>query len=196
MALMGTRTSGYRTYTQYDLAKNDNKEFETSFNWDIEFIKKPTGVYLPPDLLIKLRLLNVQPPQFSLSPPLEAQVGGGYSVYQPGQNDYSHGQFTATCQDFIDQSIEYAFRELAYEYDRPKDRTSKPKAELLWDADIFQLDSQDRPVKVYRCRDCLLSGFDKADQMDTSKTPGGIVTLSWQCQMFWIEQLNVLPVTM
>lgn len=193
MALMGTRSSGYRTYMTYENAKNDNKEVETSFNWDINFIKKPTGVYLPPDLVIKLRILSVEPPTFSMGGVQPVQIGGGWVSLMPAQNDYTSGSFGLQVQDFIDQSVEYAFRELAYEYDRPKDRTAKPKSELLWDVDIFQLDSQDRPIKKYILRDALLSGFTKADAMDTSKTPGGMVQLQWAAGIWWIEQMNLSP---
>lgn len=191
MALMGSRSSGYRNWLNYNNVKGDNKEVETSFNWELVFTKKPTGIYLPPDMIMNTRLLQVTPPALAAGGLSPVAVGGGYQVYQPMLNDYNNGIFDATYQDFIDQSIEYAFRELVYEYDRPIDRTSKPKAECLWDAELYQLDSQDRPVKKYVMKDCLLETFNKTDTMDYSKTPGGQVTISWHAYIWWIEQMNV-----
>jgi len=192
MAVLGNRTTGFRDYRTYELAKQNNAEVETSFNWDLRFITKPTGVYLPPDVTLLVRSKSCTPPSAGVTnTPVEAEVGGGYKVRQPGMNEYTDGTFTLDVQDFIDQSVEYAFRNLLYEYDRPLDRTSKPKAECLWDADLYQLDSQDRPVKVYHMLDCLLTVMDKTDTMNSAKAQGGAITLTWTAQLYYIEQLNL-----
>lgn len=190
MALMGVRSSGYRTYETYENAKNNNREIELSFNWELRFTKKPTGVYFPPDLILNIRLQSVEPPKLP-SPTVTPVEVNGWKVLTYGKADYSGLEFSGEYQDFIDQSIEYCFREITYETDRPLDHTQKPKEELLWDADLFQLDTQDRPLKVYKMRDCLLSNFSKTDQMDHDKTPGGKVSLGWTAGITTVEQLNI-----
>lgn len=191
MALVGERSSGYRTYETYENAKNDNAEVEQSFNWELRWDTKPTGVYIPPDITLAIRLQSVTPPQLQATPLQEIEVNG-WKTQQFGLNDsYSGGTFSGEYQDYIDQSIEYCFREMVYESDRPEDHTQRPKAELIWSGRLFQLDSQDRPIKVYNMRDCLLSEYNKTEQYDHTKTAGGKITIGWTFGLCTVQQLNI-----
>lgn len=185
----GLRPSGYRGYINYDEIKSNNKEVTTSFHWELRFTKKPLGVYFPPDRIMAIRLKEVTPPPLTFGGLNEVELHG-WKLKQPGLNDYS-GDFSGVYQDFVDQSIEYAFRELVYETDRPLDHTARPKADLLWDAELFQLNTQDYPVKKWVILDALLSGFEPTNTMDGTRTVGGTTNITWTAQMVYQVQMNI-----
>lgn len=189
MAQEGLRTSGYRDYVNYNLAKQDNRERGTSFHWELIFTSKPTGIYLPPDTVMKLRIQKVDKvPKVEIGALLETEIHG-WKFFQYGQNDYS-GEFGVSGIDFIDESVEYAFRELCYETDRPLDHTAKPKAELLWDAELIEFNNQDIPIHKWIMKDCLVSEYSAEKTFDNKKELNGEFSVSWKASLITEAQLN------
>lgn len=184
----GLRASGYRGYINYDEVKNNNREVITSFHWELRFTRKPIGLYFPPDRTLAIRLKSCTPPTLSQAALNEVDLHG-WKLKQAGLNDYS-GECSGVYQDFQDQSVEYAFREVVYESDRPLDHTARPKQDMLWDGELFQLNTQDYPIKKWILLDGLLSQFDAPSTMDGSKQTGGEVTVAWSYQMNYLIQMN------
>lgn len=190
MAERGVRTSGYRGYVDYEKVKQDNRERATSFHWELTFTRKPSGVYLPPDTIMKIRFDEMtELPKINQGALLETELHG-WKYFQYGQNDYSGG-FGMKGIDFIDQSLEYAFREITYESDRPLDHTAKPKDELLWDAELIEFNNQDFPIHKWSMRDCLMETFDPQRQLNHGKDLNGEVTVTWKASMITEAQLNI-----
>lgn len=188
MALSLARTTGYRGYIEYDQIKQNNREMTTSFHWELEFVRKPIGVYLPPDRIMKLRIKGVTPPP-DATPTIEEAQLHGITLKQHGLVNRA-GEFTFNVQDFIDQSVEYAFRELNYESDRPLDHTAKPKSEMLFDCRLTQLNNQEVPIKRWEILDGLLSGTDHTNTMDSSKSLLGDNSYTISYQMAYVVQMN------
>lgn len=190
MAERAIRTSGYRTYVDYDKVKQDNRERATSFHWQLDFTRMPSGVYIPPTTILQIRFAEMEEvPTVNYGDLLTTELHG-WKFYQNGLNDYS-GTFGAKGVDFIDQSLEYAFREMVYEADRPLDHTAKPKDELLWDAVLTQCNNQDVPIKKWVMRDCLLNKFDAPHTFNGQKDVQGDISVGWQSSLVTEVQLNV-----
>ena len=178
-----------------DIVGGTTREFLTSYDWNFNFTKVPEifSTAASVERLLNETLLyrtdSVTVPEDPVAERVQVVIHG-HSFSQPGLVP-NYGTFGFQVQDFADAQIQAFFTRFAYLTCDPLTKAMKGYAnQFKFNCKITQLDSQRNPIKVWNCKDCLVSTANVNDILDGTKTIVGGIAIVFTSDCYTIEYFN------
>ena len=183
--------AGYMDFINRNNMKMNAQEILTSFEWDVEFTKKPAAVFWPGDDTFHIRLNSVQPPgaDGSSNQVQQAEMRG-FTLIQSGLTENS-GSLSMNFQDFEDQAIVAFLEDWVTKCNTRDTRRSIHKRDLIADIKVTRYNSFRKPVKEWICETCLPAQSGYGDQFTAQKALLGQCSLNLQVEYFTTHLLNL-----
>lgn len=170
----------------------NNADILDQFNWDLIILSTPKAVYWPGNELFKSRLKKIGglPSEISVEVN-EVEGPGGFKILAPGDN--TSGNLVSITLDFLDYedcSIAFFGKDWSDKCQDPITKISRPKAELVMDIQVLQLNNARKPVKQWTLYNGIIESINTNESFDSKKNPNGAVSINIKFEWYKIEYLN------
>lgn len=177
--------SGFRQDITREAIAGSNADIASSYHWQLSVIKWPNAVYFPGTKLFNTRLMECTPPTAIAAEILETRVHG-FAIKQYGDIDRT-GSLSMSFQDMVDQSVQAIFIDWFNKVQDAKTRTGLPKADLIMDCILYQLDRSNNPIKGWNLSTGLLETYDGQESFSGENNIGGKISATIQFE--FVEQI-------